>query len=98
MSGRDLEESLGAATADLSGECRLVPAPPVYDPGGPVLLVTRVLDATWLADAEHAAAARGATVSVVSQAPADHALAGLLTAAGYRRTTGYYSAVGPVRS
>jgi hypothetical protein len=36
--------------------------------------------------AEHAAAARGATVSVVSQDPADETLATLLTRAGYRRT------------
>lgn len=87
---RDLEPSPHEAATDLGEGCRLVPAPPVYDPGGPVLLVTKVADAGGLALAERAAAARGATVSVVSQAPADHGLAGLLTAAGYRRTTDYY--------
>jgi hypothetical protein len=53
--------------------------------------------AAWLAGAERAAAARGATVFVVSQDPADSALAGLLAAAGYRRTTDYYVTSGPRR-
>jgi hypothetical protein len=80
-----------APAAELGEGCRLVPAPPVYDPGGPVLLVTRVPDASALTHAEQAAAARGATVSVVSQDPADGALATLLTKAGYRRTTDYFA-------
>ncbi len=80
----------GPPVTGLGEDCRLVPAPPVYDPGGPVLLVTRVPDAASLAGAEQAAAARGATVSVVSQDPADHDLAHVLIAAGYRRTTDYY--------
>jgi len=41
--------------------------------------------------AEHAAAARGATVSVVSQDPADETLATLLTRPGYRRTADYFT-------
>jgi hypothetical protein len=90
----ELGQELGG---ELGEHCRLVPAPPVYDPGGPVLLVTTVPGAAWLADAERAAAARGATVSVVSQDPADSALAGLLAAAGYRRTTDYYVTSGPRR-
>ena len=91
----DLEKHRAAPAGELSGElgedCRLVPAPPVYDPGGPVLLVTRVPDASALTRAEQAAAARGATVSVVSQDAADDALATLLTKAGYRRTTDYFT-------
>ena len=92
LDARTAAPAAGMPAADLGEECRLVPAPPVYDPGGPVLLVTRVPDAASLASAEQAAAARGATVSVVSQGPADHALAGLLTARGYRRTTDHYFA------
>jgi hypothetical protein len=79
---------------ELGGDCRLVPAPLVYDPGGPVLLVTRVPGAAALTRAERAAAARGATVSVVSQDPADGPLAALLAKAGYRRTTDYYTGRG----
>jgi hypothetical protein len=69
---------------------RLVPAPPVYAPGGPVLLVTSVSDASALSAIEDEAARRGAPVSVVSQDPDDDGLAELLNAAGYRRTTDYY--------
>jgi len=88
---RDLDRQPSAPAAELGEECRLVPAPPVYDPGGPVLLVSAVADAGALTRAEQAAAARGATVSVVSQDPADDALAALLTKASYRRTTDYFT-------
>jgi len=93
---RDLGRQPSAPAAELGEDCRLVPASPVYDPGGPVLLVRTVSDADTLTRAEQAAAVRGATVSVVSQDPADAALATLLTRAGYRRTTDYFST--PVRA
>jgi hypothetical protein len=80
----------GAPAAEVGADCRLVPAPPVHDPGGPVLLVSAVSDACALTRAEQAAA-RGATVSVVSQDPADETLATLLTRAGYRLTTDYFT-------
>jgi hypothetical protein len=83
---RDLEPAHDPAVdLDLSGG-RLVVAPPVYDPGGPVLLATEVRDAEALRLLEEAAAASGARVSVVSQRPDDPELALLVTAAGYRRT------------
>ena len=66
---------------------RLVPAPPVYDPGGPVLLVTDVESADALTRIERAAAARGARVSVVTQSSDDDRLRGLLEGAGYVLTT-----------
>ena len=88
---RDLDRQPSAAAAELGEDCRLVPAPPVYDPGGPVLLVSAVSDASALTLAEQAAAALGASVSVVSQDPADDALATLLTKAGYRQTTDYFT-------
>jgi hypothetical protein len=69
---------------------RLVPAPPVYAPGGPVLLVTEVADRAALADIEDRAAAAGAPVSVVTQHPDDRDRARLLYAAGYRRTCDFY--------
>lgn len=83
---RDLELSdrlMGPV--DLPG-ARLVAAPPVYDPGGPVLLVTEFRDADALQALEQRAAGAGARVSVVSQRPEDVGCADLLVAAGYRRT------------
>lgn len=69
---------------------RLVPAPPVYAPGGPVLLVTKLSDSDALSVIEDEAARRGAPVSVVSQQPDDYQLAELLNFAGYKRTADYY--------
>ena len=71
-------------------EGRLVPAPPVYAPGGPVLLVTQVASPDSLTGIERAAARRGACVSVVTHQPGDEHMAELLTSAGYKRTTDYY--------
>jgi hypothetical protein len=69
---------------------RLVPAPPVYAPGGPVLLVTSLTDPNALSVIEDEAARRGAPVSVVSQRPDDDQLADLLKSASYKRTTDFY--------
>jgi len=66
---------------------RLVPAPPVYAPGGPVLLVLDVDSAPALDAIEAEAAQRGATVSVVSQRPDDLMRELLLVGAGHVRTT-----------
>lgn len=70
---------------------RLVPAPPVYDPGGSVLLVTEALTAAGLAAIEADAAERGATVSVVSQKPDDLTLELIAVEAGHVRTTTFYA-------
>ena len=43
----------------------LGPAPPVYDPGGPVLLVDRVADGTKAAAIEEGATASGAVLAIV---------------------------------
>jgi len=69
---------------------RLVPAPPVYYPGGPVLLVTGPVSAVALLRIEAAAASEGATVAVVSQNPNDEAMGRLLADAGYMPTTMFY--------
>ena len=89
---RDLPDptpaSGAAAGLDVPGaDGRLVPAPPVYDPGGPVLLVTRVESAAALAAIESEAAARGATVSVISQTAGDDDAAAIARSAGYVETT-----------
>lgn len=68
---------------------RLVTAPPVYDPGGPVLLVTEAAGIDSLGRIESEASTRGAAVSVVSQEPDDERLAALLTEAGYVLTTAF---------
>ncbi len=91
---RDLDgftPGAGTGSIDVPGaRGRLVPAPPVYAPGGPVLLVTEVEDAVALSAIEQRAAEAGAPVSVVSQTAGDESLTGLLTAAGYRRTCDFY--------
>lgn len=71
---------------------RLVPAPPVFDPGGSVLLVQEVTGAEPLAAVEAEAAERGATVSVVPQRPDDLMRELLLVGAGYVRTTDFLEA------
>lgn len=68
---------------------RLVPAPPVYSPGGPVLLMTEVESVVSLNRIETEAARRGAYVSVVTQEPTDVGLATLLSEAGYTLTTAF---------
>jgi hypothetical protein len=77
---------------------RLLPAPAVYAPGGPVLILSTVGSRESLAAAERRAAAAGSPVAVVPQRADDLSRAQLLTAAGYRRTTDYYDGVpGPRR-
>lgn len=73
---------------------RLVAAPPVYDPGGWVLLVTDVSSTEALHRVEDTAGSRGACVSVVSQAPNDPGLADILTDAGYVLTTLFFEEAG----
>jgi len=53
------------------------PAPPVYDPGGPVLHAERVADDADLAVIEREAAAMGAVLAVVAAAPGSARSAGL---------------------
>lgn len=71
---------------------RLVAAPPVYDPGGPLLVVTEAASGSALGALETAAARRGARVAVATQDPADPARGDLLTAAGYTLTTAFCEA------
>lgn len=78
-------ERVELSTAGARG--RLVPAPPVFDPGGPVLLVMEVENAGALAALEDEAAERGATVSVVTQRADDLMRELLLVDAGHVRTT-----------
>ncbi len=63
----------GAAPGRTSGTSFsgiLGPAPPVYDPGGPVLLADRVTDDVDLTVLEREAAAMGAVLAVVPTKPA----------------------------
>jgi hypothetical protein len=65
---------------------RRVPAPPVYDPGGPVLFLAEVHDASAaLAAAVTEGAALGAPVVVVDQPATDTPLGEALEAAGFVR-------------
>jgi hypothetical protein len=74
----------------------LVEAPPVYDPGGPVLFVTEVDDVGSLRRIEARGTALGAPVSVVRQAADDARLTRVLIEAGYALTTAFCEGAGPV--
>lgn len=81
--------TVGGAAIEVRGASgRLVQAPPVYAPGGPVLLTFDVNDGRALAAIEVAAAAGGAVVSVVTRKPGQPT--DLLTSAGYKRTTDFF--------
>lgn len=81
------------AVAVEGAEGRLVTAPPVYDPGGPVLLVSELRDVPSLDRIEAEAGGRGATVSVLTQQPGDVGLATVLAGAGYVLTTAFCETV-----
>jgi hypothetical protein len=75
------------ALVDVSGaSARLVAAPPVYSPGGPILFLTHPADpALALQEALSKAPSLGSPVVVVSQPPEDSALAAALEARGFTR-------------
>lgn len=93
--GSDAQDIQDISVAGTTG--RLLPAPPVYAPGGPVLILGQVSTGEALAAAERQAEAAGAPVAVVPHKAGDQARAALLQEAGYRRTTDYYDGV-PVAS
>ncbi len=68
---------------------RLVEAPPVYAPGGPVLLTFDVGSGTALTAIQDAASAGGAVVSVVSREPSQPT--DFPTSAGCKRTTDFFT-------
>jgi hypothetical protein len=88
---RDVDVPLAALDAPgqvavVGASARLVQAPPVYAPGGPILFLTDVSGADEaLVDAVSQAPHLGAPVIVVSQAPADSDLGAELTLAGFKR-------------
>ncbi len=64
--GRPIGHAHGERAVEGSGFSGFLgPAPPVYDPGGPVLLVDRVTDGTGTAAIEEGAAALGAVLAVL---------------------------------
>lgn len=94
----DLDPVIGAAAGDgqisVDGTAgRLLAAPPVYAPGGPVLILSAVASLESLSAAERQAEAAGSTVAVVPQRADDLDRAQLLSSAGYRRMTDYYDGV-----
>lgn len=87
---RDGESTAEDAQLRVAGaEGRLVPAPPIYAPGGPVLLVNSMDSRAALHELERLAAWRGARVAVVSLPPEDGTKAAAVKRAGYRRTTDF---------
>lgn len=78
----------GAAIEVEGASGRLVEAPPVYAPGGPVLVTFDVNGGWALTAIEVAAASGGAVVSVVPRKPGQPT--DFLTSAGYKRTTNFF--------
>lgn len=84
------ERSGGVSGHGFSGH--LGPAPPVYDPGGPVLLVHRIEPGVPLAAMEQEAAGWGAVLAIVPEAPAGPR-SGELTAGGYEVASVWFTGV-----
>ncbi|HEX8510268.1 MAG TPA: hypothetical protein VF635_12345 [Propionibacteriaceae bacterium] len=81
--------TVGGAAIEVEGASgRLVEAPPVYAPGGPVLVAFNVESGPALTALESAAASGGAVVSVVPRKPGQPT--DFLTNAGYKRTTDFF--------
>ena len=74
----------------------VVPAPPVYDPGGPVLFVEDVTDEGCLVRAPAEAARLGCPLVVVGQPVTSTSLAAALSGGGYRRHCDFHT--GPLRT
>ncbi|MCW2935605.1 MAG: hypothetical protein JWM19_6567 [Actinomycetia bacterium] len=68
-----------------------MPAPPVYDPGGPVLFVTGMTSAACLPAAEAEARLLGSPVVVVDQPPSARGVAVAREEAGYRRHCDFFT-------
>lgn len=76
----------GVGALEVAGaEVRLVDAPPIYAPGGPIAFVTAFDDAGSLEAAEAIGAAHGAVLSVVSQRAGAEQLERVLSARRYVR-------------
>ena len=92
---RDLDPGVSAGVAGNSdvmvngASGRLVTAPPVYAPGGPVLVICTLDTEASLSPIEDVAASEGAVVSVVPRSPRQPTDA--LVRAGYLRTTDFFS-------
>jgi hypothetical protein len=85
--GNEVSSVDGAGDVVVVGAAaRLVPAPPVYEPGGPVLFLTDVQEPdAALEDAVRKASVLGSAVVVVSQPSRDTSLATNLEAQGFKR-------------
>jgi len=65
-------------------------APPVYDPGGPVMLVREVAGPDQLPALEATALEHGAVLAIVPAGPGDRALTAALAAAAYEVASQFY--------
>lgn len=88
---RDIEDEAASgdevgAVSVVGAAARLVSAPPVYAPGGPILFLTDVQEPdAALEDAVRKASVLGSPVVVVSQTPRDDTVATKLRAHGFNR-------------
>ena len=71
-------------------EALVIPAPPVYDPGGPVLLVMSLVSPQDVGKVPDFAAAHGAVLAIVPSTPTKSEIADTARAAGFDETSRYY--------
>jgi len=71
-------------------EALVIPAPPVYDPGGPVLLVTALVSPNDVGTVPQLAAEHGAVLAIVPAKPTTPEMAEAARAAGFDETSRYY--------
>jgi hypothetical protein len=68
----------------------LGPAPPVYDPGSPVLLLSNLAGDAGLAGVEREAAGMGAVLLIVPAAPASARAAAIARSPGWTVASDWY--------
>jgi hypothetical protein len=71
----------------------VVPAPPVYDPGGPVLLTLAVDDVALVSELPTIAARTGTVLVIVSTKPSTPEVTAVAQAAGFDEVSQYYLGV-----
>jgi hypothetical protein len=89
----DASESIAPTFGPVSADgidALVIPAPPVYDPGGPVLLVTSVASPDAVPSVSDLAAERGAVLAILPTTPSEPELAAAALRCGFDETTRYY--------
>ncbi len=85
--------SIFGPVSDATMQGLVIPGPPVYDPGGPVLLVQAIVDGANVGDLEAAAEALGAVIVIAPTQPKDTERVRSLEEAGFDPVSRFYTGV-----